>query len=148
MPTYINNKKAKFDYELLEEFEAGAVLFGFEVKSVRSGKGKLEGSHVIIRGGEAFLVGARISPYQEKNTPDDYDPERPRKLLLSKKELAKLEVESEQAGLTIVPLSWYNAGQKLKLKIAIGRGKKKADKRETLKERDSKRAIDRILKSQ
>jgi len=103
---------------------------------------------VLIRGGEAFLVSAHISPYQEKNTPESYDPERPRKLLLSKKELAKLETEGEQAGLTIVPLSWYNAGQKLKLKIALARGKKKSDKRETLKARDTKRDIDRILKSQ
>lgn len=148
MSNYINNKKAKFDYELLEEFEAGAVLSGAEVKSIRNGKGKLEGAHVLIRGGEAFLVGASVSPYQVKNTPDHYDSERARKLLLSKKELAKLEQESERAGLTIVPISWYNSGQKLKLRIAIGRGKKKTDKRETIKERDTKRAIDRLLKSQ
>lgn len=148
MPTYINNKKARFDYEMLEQFEAGAVLFGYEVKAIRKGKGKLEGSHVVVRGGEAFLVGAHISPYQEANTPDDYDPERARKLLLSKKELALLENKSEQAGLTIVPLSWYNKDRKIKLSIALGRGKKKADKRETLKARDNKRDIDRIMKSQ
>ncbi len=148
MTTFIQNKKARFDYEIREEFEAGVVLTGAEVKSVRKGKGKLEGSHVVVRGGEAFLVGAHISPYQEKNTPESYDPERARKLLLSRKELLLLETESEQAGLTIVPLSWYNKGQKLKLKIALGRGKKKTDKRETFKERDSKRAIDRIMKSQ
>ena len=148
MANYITNKKAHFDYELLEEFEAGAVLYGHEVKAVRSGKGKLEGAHVLIRGGEAFLVNAQISPFQEKNTPDNYDPERPRKLLLNRKELTKLEQESEQAGLTIVPISWYNSKQKLKLKIAIGRGKKKADKREAIKERDTKRTIDRILKTQ
>jgi len=148
MSTYIQNKKARFNYVLRETFEAGAVLTGAEVKAIRNGKGKLEGAHVVVRGGEAFLVGAHVSPYQEKNTPESYDPERTRKLLLSKKELAHLEVESEQAGLTIVPIKWYNAGQKLKLEIALGRGKKKADKRETLKERDSKRAIDRILKSQ
>lgn len=148
MSAYIQNKKARFDYELKETFEAGAVLFGFEVKSIRKGKGKLEGSHVVIRGSEAFLVGAHVSPFQEKNTPDDYDPERARKLLLSKKELTHLEVESEQAGLTIVPIKWYNSGRNLKLEIALARGKKKADKRETLKARDTKRDIDRIMKSQ
>lgn len=148
MTTYIQNKKARFDYELLETFEAGVALFGYEVKSIRSGKGKLEGSHVVVRGGEAFLVGARISPYQEKNTPDQYDPERSRKLLLSKKELSKLETESENAGLTIVPIKWYNKNRTLKLEIALARGKKKADKRESIKERESKRSIDRLLKRQ
>lgn len=148
MTTYIQNKKARFDYELRETFEAGAVLFGYEVKAIRNSKGKLEGSHVIIRGGEAYLVGAHVTPYQVANTPESYDPERPRKLLLSKKQLSHLEVESEQAGLTLVPIKWYNAGRNLKLEIAIARGKKKSDKRETLKKRDSKRDIDRILKSQ
>lgn len=148
MSAYIQNKKARFDYELKEIFEAGAVLSGLEVKAIRNGKGKLEGAHVVVRGGEAFLVGAHISPYQEKNTPENYDPEQARKLLLNRKELAHLETESEHAGLTIVPIKWYNAGRNLKLEIALARGKKKADKRETIKERDTKRAIDRIMKSQ
>jgi SsrA-binding protein len=148
MATYISNKKAHFNFEILETVEAGLVLSGAEVKAIRAGKGKLDGGHVVVRGGEAFLVGISISPYQEKNTPKSYDPERPRKLLLSKKELAHLGQESEQAGLTLVPLKLYNNGRNIKLEVALARGKKKTDKRETLKERDTKREIDRILKSQ
>lgn len=148
MATYVRNKKATFNYELKETFEAGLVLAGYEVKSIKNGKASLEGAHVIIRGGEAFLVGSSIAPYQPANMPKEYDPERTRKLLLSKKELARLEVESEQAGLTIVPIRLYNTKRKLKLEIALARGKKKADKRESIKKRDTKRDIDRLLKSQ
>ena len=148
MAAYIRNKKATLNFELLEEFEAGAVLAGYEVKSIRLGRGKLEGCHVIVRGREAFVVGISIAIYQEANTPKSYDPERARKLLLSRKELAKLETASQQAGLTIVPISWYSKGGKIKLSIAIARGKKKADKRETLKKRDAKREIERTLKNQ
>lgn len=148
MANLVSNRKARFDYELLETFEAGLVLSGHEVKSIRAGKAKLDGSHAVVRGGEAYLVGASIAPYQPANTPEDYEPDRVRKLLLSRKELAKLERETENAGLTIVPIRCYNSNQKLKLEIALARGKKKTDKRETIKKRDTKRAIDRILKSQ
>lgn len=148
MSAYITNKKAHFNYEILETFEAGISLFGYEVKAIRAGRGKLEGAHVVIRGKEAFLVGASISYFQEANTPKSYEPERSRKLLLSRKELAKLEVQGEQAGLTIVPLKWYNNGRNIKLEIALARGKKKQDKRESIKNRDTKREIDRILKTQ
>ncbi len=148
MTTYIQNKKASFNFELLETFEAGAVLFGYEVKSLRGGMGKLDGAHVLIRGGEAFLVGASIPAFQPVNAPKSYDPERVRKLLMTKKQLALLERESEQAGLTIVALKWYNSNRKLKLAIALARGKKKADKRESLKAKDAKRDIARTLKSQ
>ena len=148
MTTYIQNKKAHFNFEFLKEFEAGAVLAGHEVKAIRTGKASLAGAYVVIRGEEAFLVGASISPYQAANTPKDYDSERPRKLLLSRKELTLLHRESEQAGLTIVPIKWYNKGGKIKLSLALARGKKKADKRETLKKRDAKRDIDRTLKMQ
>lgn len=148
MASYIRNKKAYLNFEVLETFEAGIVLAGYEVKAVRAGRGKLEGSHIIIRGGEAFLVGASISHYQEANTPKSYDKERVRKLLLSKKQLKKLDTELNQAGLTIVPISLYNKIRKIKLEIALVRGKKKADKREALKKRDVKRDIDRILKTQ
>ena len=148
MSSYISNKKAHFNYEVLETFEAGLVLFGYEVKAIRTGRGKLEGGHVVIRGKEAFLVGVSISYFQEANTPKSYDPERVRKLLLSKKELAKLQREGEQAGLTIVPIKLYNNGRNVKLEIALVRGKKKADKRESIKKRDVKRDIDRILKNQ
>jgi SsrA-binding protein len=148
MANYITNKKARFNFEILKEFEAGLVLFGHEVKAIRAGKGKLEGGHVVVRGGEAYLVGTSVAPFQEKNTPKNYDPERARKLLFSRKELALLEREGEQAGLTLVPLSLYNAGRNIKLSLALARGKKKADKRESIKQRDTKRDIDRILKNQ
>lgn len=145
---HITNKKAYFDYELLEQYEAGVVLTGAEVKAIRASKASLNGAYVIVRGGEAFLVNASVSPYQVANTKKSYDPERARKLLLSKKELAELERGSEQNGLTIVALKWYNKNRHLKLLIALARGKKKADKRETLKERSAKRDIDRIMKGQ
>ncbi|MEZ4195421.1 MAG: SsrA-binding protein SmpB [Candidatus Paceibacterota bacterium] len=148
MSDYISNKKAYFDYEILEEFEAGVVLSGAEVKSVRAGKATLNGAYVIIRGEEAYLVNASISPYQVANTPKNYEPDRARKLLLSRKELEKLERGSESNGLTIVAIKWYNKKRYLKLLIGLARGKKKADKRESLKKRDTKRDIDRILKSQ
>ena len=148
MKEVLKNKKARFDYDILDTYEAGLVLAGYEVKSIQLGRAKLEGAHVLIRGGEAYLVGSSIAPYQPANMPKDYEPERVRKLLLSKKELKELETKSEQAGLTIVPIRLYNAGRKLKLEIGVGRGKKKADKRESLKARDTKRAIDRILKNQ
>lgn len=148
MADYIQNKKAYFDYEFLEEYEAGVVLYGYEVKAVRASKASLNGAYVIIRGGEAFLVNASISPFQVANTPKNYDPERARKLLLSKKQLEVLEQGSEKQGLTIVATKWYNNKRKIKLGIALARGKKKADKRETLKARDNKREIDRIMKSQ
>lgn len=148
MASYVYNRKAKFNYEFLDTFEAGLVLFGYEAKSIRAGKAKLEGAHVLIRGGEAFLVGASIAPFQPKNTPKEYDPERARVLLLNQKQLAELEVKSEQQGLTIVPISLYNKAGIIKLEIALARGKKKVDKRETIKARDSKRDIERTLKHQ
>jgi len=148
MKPLVSHKRAKFDYEILDTFEAGLSLLGTEVKAVRKGQGALEGGRVVIRGKEAFLVGVTIPPFQKANAPDDYDAERPRKLLLSRKELARLENESEKKGLTIVPIKLYNSCRKLKLEIAIARGKKKTDKRETLKKRDTKRDIERILKNQ
>lgn len=148
MNDYIRNKKASFDFELLERFEAGVELLGTEVKSIRGGQGKLEGSHVVVRGNEAYLVGCSIPPYQKANAPKDYEPERVRKLLLSRKEILQLFTESEKKGLTIVPIRWYNKNRKLKLEIAVAKGKKKHDKRDTIKSRDTKRDIERILKNQ
>lgn len=148
MTTYISNRRARFDFEFKETFEAGLVLFGHEAKAIRAGKAKLDGGHVIVRGGEAYVVGISITPYQPANTPKGYDPERPRKLLLGKKELAVLERETEAAGLTAIPIRLYNNGRKIKLEIVLARGKKKEDKRESIKQRDTKRDIDRTLKSQ
>jgi len=146
MAVYAKNKKASFDYEILEDFEAGISLAGFEVKSIKSGKVSLDGAHIIIRAGEAFLVSAHIPPYQPANTPKNYDPEQPRKLLLSKKELATLADAEKSKGLTIVPISMYSKGNKIKVKIAIARGKKKYDKRESIKKRDTERDVRREMK--
>ena len=142
----IENRKARFNYELLEKLDAGIELFGFEVKSLRQKQGSLDGAYVIVRGGEAFLVNSFIPPYQPKNTPKEHDPRRNRKLLLTKKELAELAGAESKKGLTIVPLSVYSKGRKVKVGIAIARGKKKYDKRETLKRRDVERDIRREMK--
>ncbi|MDB5225253.1 MAG: SsrA-binding protein SsrA-binding protein [Candidatus Adlerbacteria bacterium] len=144
----IEHKKARLNYEILEEFEAGLELLGHEVKSLRAGQGKLEGSHAIVRGGEAYIVGMHIPPYQAKNTPADYDPDRSRRLLLTKKELQQLADYESQKGLTIVPLKVYNKGRNLKVLVAAAKGRKEYDKRAVLKERDSKREIERTLKNQ
>ena len=148
MAVLLQNKKVRFNYDILETFEAGMELFGFEVKSLRKHEGSLEGSHITIRGNEAFLLGATIPPYQPKNTPADYDPARNRRLLLTKKEISKLSGLESQRGLTIVPISVYNKNRKLKLEIGVARGKKKHDKRQTIKAREDKRQMERTLKSQ
>jgi SsrA-binding protein len=140
-----NNRRVTFDFEILETFDAGVSLLGTEVKSLRNGQGKLDGGHVVIRGREAFLVGTSIPAYQTVNA-KGYDSERVRKLLLTQKEILELEQKSEKQGLTIVPIKWYNKGSKLKLQIAIARGKKKQDKRQSIKERDTKRDIEREVK--
>jgi SsrA-binding protein len=145
----VHNRKASFNYEFLEKYEAGLELLGSEVKSLRAGQGSLEGAYVVVRGREAFLMGAYIPPYQPANKlNEEYDPNRTRKVLLTKKQLAELARESEEQGLTIVPISVYNKGRYLKLELAIARGKKKFDKRETIKKRDTQRDIRRTLKSQ
>jgi SsrA-binding protein len=148
MKTYIQNRRATFDFEILKTFEAGLVLHGHEVKAIRAGKGSLKGSHVLVRGGEAILVGASINPYQPANTPKSYQPDRNRTLLLSQKEIAELDQKTNTDRLTAIPLRLYNANRKIKLEIALARGKKKTDKRETIKERETKRDIERTLKNQ
>jgi len=146
MSTLIKNKKATFNYEILEKFDAGIELFGFEVKSIKNKQGNLEGSHITVRGGEVFLLNVNIPPYQPANTPDNYDPERNRRLLLTKKEIKKLMELEAKRGLTIVPISMYTKGNKIKVKIAVVRGKKKFDKREDIKKKDTKRDLDREMK--
>ncbi len=148
MANLIEHKRVNFDYELLEQFEAGLQLFGTEVKSLRAHHGKLEGAHITVRGGEAFLLNAEIPPYQSANAPEDYDAKRNRRLLLTKKELAELAKAEEQSGLTIVPISMYNKGRNIKLRLAVARGKKKADKRETIKKREALREIARVVKGE
>ncbi len=142
----IQNKKAYFDYEVLEKFTAGVELFGFEVKSVRARQGSLEGSFVTVRGGEVYLMHATIPPFQPNNTPKNYEPVRNRRLLLTKKEIVLLANTENKKGLTIIPLSMYNSGRKIKLEIAIARGKKQFDKRDSIKKRESNREILREMK--
>lgn len=146
MPTLIENKKAYFNYEILEKFEAGIELLGPEVKSLGNKRGSLEGSHAIARGGEVFLVGMNIPPYQPKNMPKDYDSLRNRRLLLTKKEIDVLAGAESKKGLTIVPISLYTKGRKIKVSIGIGRGKKKYDKRESIKKRDTERDVAREMR--
>lgn len=142
----LENKKVRLRYSVLETYSAGMELLGGEVKSLRAHHGSLEGARIIVRAGEAFLVGASIPPYQIKNTPENYDPERTRRILLSKKEIAELADAESKKGLTIVPLEVYN-NRYLKLRIAIVKGKSKVDKREDIKKADAARDIDRALKT-
>src|ERR1700689_3541514 len=143
----VDNKRVGFDYVILEEIEAGLELHGFEVKSLRAGHGSLKGARVVARGGEAYLVGATIPAWQVLNAPKSYDPERPRRLFLSRKQIAHGASAEGEQGLTIVPLKVYNKSRHLKLLIAIARGKKKEDKRQSIRKREEKRRIDRTLKS-
>lgn len=142
----IQNKKVRLNYEITETFQAGMELFGLEVKSLRGGHGSLDGAYVIIRGNEAFLVGATIPPYQPSNTPKSYDPLRNRRLLLTKKEIARLSGFEKQKGLTITPISVYDKGSKIKIDIGVAKGKKKYDKRESIKKKDAERDLKRTLK--
>lgn len=144
MANYVENTKARFNYEIRDEYEAGIELLGNEVKSLRQKHGRIEGAHVIVRGGEAFLVGMDLPPYQPHNAGVTYDPQRTRRLLLKKTEIKDLS-ELEK-GLTIVPLALYNKGTKIKVKIAIVHGKKKFDKRETIKKRETSREMSRVYK--
>jgi SsrA-binding protein len=146
MAPLADNSKIHFDYEILEKYTAGIELQGFEVKAVRAGKMNLKGSYVNIRGNEAFLLGAEIAPYQPKNMFKEYDRARARKLLLTKDEIKELQRSEETKGLTIVPLSVYNKGRFLKVDIAVARGKKKFDKRQSIKKRDEERDLGRTLK--
>ena len=145
--TLVEYKKARLKFEPVESFSAGVELTGSEVKALRAKLGSLDGARVVVRGGEAFLVGATIPPYQAANTPKSYDPERPRRLLLTKKELAHLATEEAKKGLTLVPFELYTAGRLVKARIAIVRGKGKADRREDLKKRDADRETERLLKN-
>ncbi|MDE2071260.1 MAG: SsrA-binding protein SmpB [Patescibacteria group bacterium] len=145
--TLLENKKARLNYEVLEEYEAGLELEGGEVKALRGKQGNLEGSHAVVRGGQAYLVGMVIPPYQAANTAAHYDPARARRLLLTKKEIAALAGYEGQKGLTIVPLSVYTKGRTIKVRVAVARGRKLYDKREVLKKRDAQREIDRSLKN-
>jgi SsrA-binding protein len=141
-----SNKKALHDYFVVQKFEAGIALTGTEVKSLRDGKANLKDSYVTLRDGEAFLFGAHISPYTHGNI-ENHDPERTRKLLLHKREIEKLKKETTEKGLTVVPLRLYFKGAKVKAEIAVVRGKKQYDKRETEKKREADRETAAAMKT-
>ena len=141
-----NNKKAFHDYFILEKFEAGLVLFGTEIKSVRNGSVNLKDSWVSVKSGEAFVMGMHISPYEKGNI-FNKDPLRVRKLLLHKREIDKLIGKVTTEGLSIVPLSLYLKGSRAKMEIAVVKGKKLYDKREDAAKRDAKRDIERAVRA-
>lgn len=145
MATTLNNRRARHDYELLETFEAGLALTGSEVKSLRLGGGSIAEGYVRLRGGEVVLEGATI-PIYEQASYNNHEPDRPRTLLLHRREIERIRQGLERKGLTAVPLRLYFRGGWAKLEIALARGKKRYDKRRTEADRDAKRQIERALK--
>jgi SsrA-binding protein len=141
----ITNQKAFYDYEILDRFEAGINLMGAEVKAVRLGKVDLAGSFVKVRGAEAYLINAKIYPY-EFARPEGYDVKRTRKLLLHKKEIISLKSKTEATSLTIVPISVYTTKKYIKAELALGKPKKKFNKKESIKRKDIDRDVERIMK--
>ena len=141
MEDLARNKRAYFDYEILEKFEAGIELLGFEVKAIKSGQVNLGGAYVIVRGGEAYLINADIPPYQPLNTPEGYDSKRNRRLLLKKDEISSLIGQAEERGLTLLPLRVYSKPSFIKVEIGLGKSRKKKDKRDLLKKRADLREI-------
>lgn len=140
----ITNKKASFNFELGDKMTAGVELFGYEVKALRAGLGSLDGSYIIVRGGEAYLIGGYIPAYQKSNAPKDYNERRNRVLLLRKKEIAELAL-AEQKKTVLIPLAFFVSGSKIKLDFAFAKGKNKGDKRQSIKKRDTERDIKRKL---
>lgn len=140
---YAHNPKAGFDYEIVETIEAGLVLKGSEVRSIKTGKISIKGAFVKIMNGRPYLIGATIPPYQPGNTPEGYDAQASRPLLLGKKQLAVLTGLAQSQGIALVPLKLYDKKGLIKLLIGIAKGKKKYDKRETIKKRDVARSRQR-----
>ncbi len=139
------NKKAFFDYEVLERMEAGLVLAGSEVKSIRDGKVSIREAFARIKNGEAWLVGMDISTYPQAGPYNNHEPRRARKLLLHRREIRRLVSKIREKGLTLVPLSLYFKGGRAKVEIGLGRGKAKYDKREAIQEREAKRDLRRRM---
>jgi len=141
------NKRASFDYNISEKFEAGLVLRGYEVKSVKTGHISLKGSFVTVKQNELFLTNANIPLYKHAGAIANYDPTQPRKLMLHKAEIARLIGKSRTEGLTLVPIQVYTKRGLLKLEFGIGKGKKRIDKREVIKKREDDRKIERAMKN-
>lgn len=143
----INNRKAKYDYQIFDTYEAGIVLTGTEIKSIRQGNCNIKDSYVIVKNNEAYVINMHISPYEEGNI-FNHEETRTRKLLLHKKEILKLNDKLKISGYTIVPLKIYFNKNKAKMLIGLAKGKKNYDKRESLKEKDMKREIEKQMKKQ
>ena len=139
------NRRATFDYEILERYEAGLVLLGSEVKGLRDRGATINEAYVIVRGGEAWLVGAHISEYG--NAPQAHDPTRTRKLLLHRREIQRIDEQLTQKGLAVVPLRLYFKDGRAKLEIGVGRGRQQYDKRQRIREREDRRAADRAMRA-
>jgi SsrA-binding protein len=146
MKEYAVHRRARFDFEILATYEAGIELYGHEVKAIKAGHISLAGSFAVIRDNQMWLLNTTVSPYQVKNTPADYEPTRTRRLLLKKSEIKELIGKSAQKGLTLIPLKVYTTRSKIKVLLGLGKHKKKQDKRETIKKRDTEREIERALK--
>lgn len=146
MKVFAENRKARFDYEILETFEAGLVLTGTEVKSIREGRVSLKDAYVDVRNGELYLVNMYVAPYPMAADMFQHDPERPRKLLLHRYEINRIIGKLTQRGLTAVPLKLYARGPWIKAEIALVRGKRKYEKRESIKRRELEREIERVRK--
>lgn len=141
------NRKARFNYHIVESFEAGIVLTGAEIKSIRSSGISLQESFILPKNGELLIVNAHIHPYSHALGDKEYNPVRPRKLLMHKYEIEKLRGRVEQKGLTLIPLKLYLKNGRAKLEIALAKGKAGPDKREDIKERETKRELERALKN-
>jgi SsrA-binding protein len=141
-----SNRRARFDYEILDTFEAGIELRGPEVKSLRAGKASLNEAYAVLRAGEAFLVNAHINPYEQASR-ENADPRRERRLLLHKREILRLQGQVAERGRTLVPLALYFRSGRAKVELALARGKKRFDKRETIQRREQEREVARALRT-
>lgn len=147
MKVFSENKKGYFDYNILEKYEAGIVLYGQEVKSIKTGHINLGGSYVTLKAGEPYLVGIKVPPYQPNNAGADYNENRERKLLLNKKEIDFLMGKASQKGFSLIPLKIYEKHGRIKLEFGLAKGKKKYDKKAKIKKRDTDMEVNRELSS-
>ena len=144
--TVVDNRRATHNYAIEERFEAGLVLQGSEVKALREGKGQIAEAYAMVRDGEVFILNMHISPYSGASTHVEVDPMRPRKLLLHRKQIEHLTAETQQRGLTLVPLRVYFSHGLVKMELGLARGKKKLDRRREIAEREAKRQMERVAR--
>jgi len=147
MKILAENQKARFNYEILETFEAGIVLKGFEVKAIKIGRVNIAGAFATVKDGQIWLTNADIPPYQPKNVPETYDSKKPRRLLLKRSEIKYLIGKMQSDRLTLVPIKLYTKGPRIKVELGLGRGKRTYEKRAAIKKRETKLEIQRTLKS-